>query len=1155
MSASVESDPSSGSESEEEFPSLQDIPPSEEELEELEKEAQKAEELSRLQAEELLTFTEIPPIPPVEKEEEQVPEVREEERGAIQILERLPEEEAAEEEGAASYFFTLENAQDPSRRRQITVAENVPLKEALLLLLEQLEDEPSDILLRTVRFSLDSPDSGRTIVRDSPESYVEGHVGIEIPRKIYYRIVPEEETLPPEEPSLLPIPEVPSVAEPPQAPERPPQVEEEEEEQVIRLPKKVKKPSPAPEEIRKPIRYKTTPKEERVTLVRHATSIVNANPNSERYQEAQAWLQVLFPFSVSEKFFLTSSAQEMVATDPSIDQAMRSYFKYKINKTQGRGQLPWIQALQQIEDWAEGYRSLERYAKRKRKEATPKKETVFKVKYDPKTGVTKVKESKHFKALRRAAEENIRQFEKSYPEYFERSRLEDRVKKLRRSAKTFAAGIKYPRLSLMKSAGEELLSLKKTFAQLEESIRGEEEEDIFAKSFLLFSIFVITEKPLSRKEIYDIWKSIFTRVSPSARQIIDELLKDESLFTKKGSKYSLTKKALTALALDPEFMDYLDYVRQVLNQEEIAESELENEERLAKSQQEEITKIRKDISNLPLSVLRSVAKIAGRLGENATVGREKRWNVRLSDELTGATSEISEPTALPSDAELAAEVKRSKAPKGGKYGLFVIRDFAPDENIVPYEGEILTRREFEERYADRSKAQHVVPITLEHRGRDYSFYVDSSDFTSSLGRYVKDYKISGRKSNAAITYESGSDVWDDSGSEPILESVDIWLQATSPIKSGGEVFLDYRGEQERPPSIVSEIAETISQPALQPITEQITEISRPITEPILVSERPKAVAVKSKPPTSEEESEILLRELEGDIPARKEEEEQFVPQPPISIVPPTAADIPKDYDLMRRLFGYSPIDTKTRQQLEDVLREQGFESFYGDYVRNLIPDLRRAYESSATPSSPLVSNMLDNIRQSRIKKLLANPNLRELVRAAFLAYSLQGLSFDRDASEEHRNIIRRYAEKSLRAAPASELAPFSGPGLENAKEIRDFYKQLLQVSPISASLSTSITELTPLLQHELPAEQRLLEISPKKLSEAQKNQIKLALSYPPPSPIDIVAAYLSEVKGLNFDQRYLDQLQEIIQRFNSRRSGSLPDISQPAWGFSYEDVP
>jgi hypothetical protein len=476
-----------------------------------------------------------------------------------------------------------------------------------------------------------------------------------------------------------------------------------------------------------------------------------------------------------------------------------------------------------VDDWIENYLSYERFSRVKRKEKVSKKETVFKVKYDPVTGKTQVKESKHSKALRQAATQYIKKFEKEYPEYFTEDFFEKTQSKLKRFSEKEAS-----------FGREEIPKVHEKYSDLKKIIKGEEEEELIQKAYILYSFFIFSDRALSKKDIYDRWKSIFT-LSTSARKLIDEMVNNPQEFTKTQSeKYKLNEKTIIAVSQDSDFKEFLNYIDQVINGPAINEEEIQNEEQLAENQEVERNQYIKEFSQLPLKSMRSLADVTKMLQENLQGEELKKWKITAEDN-QGKLVPIPDEKYSEDDYQYNVEVKKSTIAQSGD-GLFATEEFSTGERIAKYSGEILTEEEFNERYGEHELAAYTVPITITRNGTDYTFYIDAKNTKTDLGRYSNDYRGSKRgKPNAEIVYDQGSDVWEESQSgaegRPVLKAVNVWLEATDNINEGEEIFIDY-GED-----YWKESEMKISEPKIQPITSQTSKKEETITPEQVVMQR------------------------------------------------------------------------------------------------------------------------------------------------------------------------------------------------------------------------------------------------------------------------------------------------------------------------------
>lgn len=123
---------------------------------------------------------------------------------------------------------------------------------------------------------------------------------------------------------------------------------------------------------------------------------------------------------------------------------------------------------------------------------------------------------------------------------------------------------------------------------------------------------------------------------------------------------------------------------------------------------------------------------------------------------------------------LGVSVKKSSIPGAGK-GLFAERDFKKGENIVQYNGEILTVDQYDKRYGD--DAMGAYGITL-----DENRVIDAAKTSAGVARYACDFHGSKAKGPNA---------------EYVSDDEEVWIVAIKNIKKGEEIFTDYGDEMHR----------------------------------------------------------------------------------------------------------------------------------------------------------------------------------------------------------------------------------------------------------------------------------------------------------------------------------------------------------------------
>ena len=655
-----------------------------------------------------------------------------------------------------TFFFDLENISDSSKFVQLSIEENVPLKSGLISMVGNLEGK--DIGENYIEFYLDSKESPSEI-SGFPKDYIIDFG--EIARKIYYRILSQpKESLESKSSTILKTSKIPfketrvtlirhvnNIIK-----------ESEQFEKYNRVKKDYDKMLKKYDDMKKTKKKETDINAMKQLLSKFETKLEQYESGYMKYLKAREWLQ----YNASNNF--------------KIRNALFEYIKYKINiesaKKKGNAE-PWTFVFQLIENWIENYSSYGKFEIMKARERKPlKQDTIFKVKYDPISDKTIVKESKYSKALRRAANENIKKFEKEYPEYFLKENFADTKKTLDR----FAISDKYDE--------EKLPKVNQTFKSLKKSFKREEEEDLLLKSYLVYSIFIFAEKPLNKSEIGKRWKAMFTTLTPSSKKLITQMVENEKDFKMvKNEKYILKDETITALSRDVDFREFLNYIEQIIKEPSLNDEEVENEEELAEDQNNEIRKNKKEFLKLPIKTMRSVLDVAKNLNEK---------NIVSVQDSSGNVTIIPEEKTIVDDYQYRVKVGQSNIVDAG-YGLFAADNFQTGELLAKYDGTIYTEKEFNLKYGENELAPYTVPLDLIYNNVEYRYYIDALN-NKSLGRYANDYRGSQFVPNAAIIYEENSDIWDNSGPIPILQSVNVWLQSIQPISNEEEILLDY-GEQ------------------------------------------------------------------------------------------------------------------------------------------------------------------------------------------------------------------------------------------------------------------------------------------------------------------------------------------------------------------------
>lgn len=155
-------------------------------------------------------------------------------------------------------------------------------------------------------------------------------------------------------------------------------------------------------------------------------------------------------------------------------------------------------------------------------------------------------------------------------------------------------------------------------------------------------------------------------------------------------------------------------------------------------------KARPDFSSLEVGVVPDVYQLDNTVVRSLRIASAANQNEKLDSGFRKTTD---------------VEVKRSEMHGDG---LFAMRDFKKDENIVEYIGEVLTEEQFKTRYSD-DKPAYVLDLN--------NSILDASDVRkSNFARYANHKPMS--QANARFTKTA-------------------WLRATKAIYKGQEIFVDY----------------------------------------------------------------------------------------------------------------------------------------------------------------------------------------------------------------------------------------------------------------------------------------------------------------------------------------------------------------------------
>lgn len=242
---------------------------------------------------------------------------------------------------------------------------------------------------------------------------------------------------------------------------------------------------------------------------------------------------------------------EYGASDFKIERHISSYLNYKIKKEGERSyrnpskgkSLIYAEASKLIEGWIEDRRSMDRFAQRKKREAPQsKKETVLKIKVDPSSGKVnslfifllinhlfqvKVKDGKMWKKMVADAKNYIRYVEAQHPHLFDAETFEKLDSTMNR--KRFA----------LREVGEEEQEIPRvfeTYKTIRKKIGKEEAKDLKEKLYMLYTIVFILNRPTSEAEVLDFWSHIYTTVTPVSKRLIQNTLKDKSIFDRYKSR-------------------------------------------------------------------------------------------------------------------------------------------------------------------------------------------------------------------------------------------------------------------------------------------------------------------------------------------------------------------------------------------------------------------------------------------------------------------------------------------------------------------------------------------------------------------------------------------------------------------------------------------
>jgi hypothetical protein len=270
--------------------------------------------------------------------------------------------------------------------------------------------------------------------------------------------------------------------------------------------------------------------EDKLNIMRYVAVVNDEDSTSTQQAEAIRWL--------------TTNAAE----SNNMYKKIMEYLNYRAEKARrdGENASDWTQFKLDVDNWVDQYNQDFRYALAKQREVIDESDIVDFDLVQDENGVWNVKVSEAAEEEVRQAYRYIKEFETKYAELFKPNTISKALSKL-----------DLVRASSDTEDEEENHLL--AFDELIERYDEEEQADIEEKIYIIYAIFITAAKPLTKTQVNDKWKTIFTRMSKYDRELLSEvLLSDDFKKTKKG--FALTADAIVSLAKDGEFKSYLNYI-------------------------------------------------------------------------------------------------------------------------------------------------------------------------------------------------------------------------------------------------------------------------------------------------------------------------------------------------------------------------------------------------------------------------------------------------------------------------------------------------------------------------------------------------------------------------------------------------------------------
>ena len=258
------------------------------------------------------------------------------------------------------------------------------------------------------------------------------------------------------------------------------------------------------EKNKTPIRQKELSKDNRVEIIKHILNIENLKPNTKDYKKSKQWI-------------ITNGSNNI-----KIENAIIDYLTFKIEQSQKNLKktdiikgihLKYSELLNLIENWIDDEKNKNRFSFKKN-DIIPE-ESLFKIYHNKNTGKTIIKEYKYWKKLLEDSKKDIKQFQLKYPELFTNEYFNQISSEFRN----------LPEMT------DEMPNMNLEISKLMEEF---EEDEIHHIIYILFFIFLLSNKSLSFLQIEKFWHNIYSKMTNSNRSIIKSILRNSIFFDYKN---------------------------------------------------------------------------------------------------------------------------------------------------------------------------------------------------------------------------------------------------------------------------------------------------------------------------------------------------------------------------------------------------------------------------------------------------------------------------------------------------------------------------------------------------------------------------------------------------------------------------------------------